>query len=341
MIDLPSLKSWLQLSDTTKLSIYTETGRRIGLPAMAIEKDWWVVHTLALVFSMECAPALIFKGGTSLSKGWNLIQRFSEDIDLALDREYLGFAGDLNRQEIKRLRKASYAFMTEKFIRELTGKFAAAGFTNVDVRYTHTGQSDQDPIIIEIYYPKLTEAESYLRPGVLLEVGCRSLREPTTQRTFKTWVAEGFSDRPFADKSVTLPIVNPERTFLEKIFLLHEEFQKPSQKIRVDRLSRHLYDIEKLSRSEFAEIAFANADLYKTIVDHRKMFTALADVNYDNHSPDKILFVPPKDLLPAWQADYKQMQENMIFGEVSNFEVLIETLTALQTKINNLKGNRR
>lgn len=100
MIDLPGLKSWLQLSDKAKLNIYNETGRRMGLPAMAVEKDWWVVHSLALIFSMECASSLIFKGGTSLSKGWNLIQRFSEDIDLALDRKYLGFKDDLNRQEI-------------------------------------------------------------------------------------------------------------------------------------------------------------------------------------------------------------------------------------------------
>ncbi|SKC14802.1 nucleotidyl transferase AbiEii/AbiGii toxin family protein [Dyadobacter psychrophilus] len=336
MIDLPSLSSWLQLSDATKLNIYNETGRKIGLPAMAIEKDWWVVHTLALVFSMECSPALIFKGGTSLSKGWNLIQRFSEDIDLALDRQYLGFAGDLTRQEIKKLRKVSYSFMTTKFVEELTTKFAAAGFKNVNIKCTDTGQSDQDPIIIEIYYPKLTETETYLRPGVLVEVGCRSLREPTTKRTFTTLVAERFGDRMFADKSITLPIVNPERTFLEKIFLLHEEFQKAPEKVRVDRLSRHLYDIERLSQTEFAEIALSDLDLYQMIVNHRKMFTALAEVNYDNHSPDKIAFVPPPNLLPAWEADYKQMRENMIFGEALSFEDLIKALMVLEVKLNDM-----
>lgn len=336
MIDLPNLRSWLQLSDATKQNIYTETGRRIGLPGIAVEKDWWVVHTLALIFSMECAPALIFKGGTSLSKGWNLIQRFSEDIDLAIDREYLGFAGDLNRQQIKKLRKASYAFMTTTFITELAEHFAAAGFKDVNIRYIDTGQSDQDPIIIEIYYPKLTEKENYLRPGVLVEVGCRSLREPMTQRTFSTLVAENFNDRPFADRPITIPIVNPERTFLEKIFLLHEEFQKAPERIRVDRLSRHLYDIEKLSQSKFSEIALSDAHLYRTIVDHRKMFTALAEVDYRNHSPDKLVFVPPPDLLPAWEADYKQMQENMIFGAVSSFKELIETLTILQIRINKI-----
>lgn len=336
MIDLPTLTSWLQLSDTTKRNIYIETGRKIGLPAMAVEKDWWVVHTLALIFSMECAPALIFKGGTSLSKGWNLIQRFSEDIDLAIDREYLGFEGNLNRQQIKKLRKASYAFMTKAFIEELTERFAAAGFKDVNISYTDTGQSDQDPIIIEIYYPKLTEKENYLRPGVLVEVGCRSLREPTTQRTFSTLVAENFSDRPFADRPIIIPIVNPERTFLEKIFLLHEEFQKAPERIRVDRLSRHLYDIEKLSQTEFTEIALSDLDLYQMIVNHRKMFTALAEVNYDNHSPDKIVFVPPHNLRPAWEADYKQMRESMIFGDVLGFEDLIQALTILQVKINKI-----
>ena len=110
MSELSPLSEWLNLPDKTKLNIYQQTGQQYaphGLPAVAIEKDWWAVYTLALIFSMECAPALVFKGGTSLSKGWNLIQRFSEDIDLALDRTYLSekFAGELGKQAIKVLRK--------------------------------------------------------------------------------------------------------------------------------------------------------------------------------------------------------------------------------------------
>ncbi len=87
MSNLPHLKEWFQLSNDTKLNIYNEITYEMGLPDYAIEKDWWIVHTLAIIFSMDCAPALIFKGGTSLSKGWNLISRFSEDIDLVIDRE--------------------------------------------------------------------------------------------------------------------------------------------------------------------------------------------------------------------------------------------------------------
>lgn len=230
MNDTVHLKEWLALPEDTRLNVYTETGRRMGLPAVAIEKDWWLVHTLSLVFSMKCAPALIFKGGTSLSKGWNLIQRFSEDIDLALDREYLGFKDELERAGIRRLRRKSFQYLTTTFLEELKEKFATAGFTDVNIKYREVVNHDQDPIIIEIYYPKLTEKDTYLKPGVLVEGGSRSLVEPNTERTFTTMVAENYTSQPFTDKPISIPIVNPERTFLEKIFLLHEEFQKQGEK---------------------------------------------------------------------------------------------------------------
>jgi len=337
MPDFAHLKEWLNLPDETKLSIFTETGRNMGLPAVAIEKDWWVVHTLSLIYTMDCARSLVFKGGTSLSKGWNLIQRFSEDIDLALDREYLGFTGELENADVRRLRRVSYDYMTTTFTEELSGKFEEIGFTDVRVKYREVVNHDQDPMIIEIYYPKLTEKDTYLKPGVLVEVGSRSLIEPFTDRTFVTMVAENYPGQPFSDKPMTIPTVNPERTFLEKIFLLYEEFQKPEEKRRVDGLSRHLYDIEKLSRTEFAETALKNADLYNTIVAHRSKFSRISRVDFANHSPDKIFFVPPLHLLSEWDADYNQMVENMIYGEALTFQELIKNLKKLQAKINSIK----
>lgn len=235
MNKLTHLKEWFQLPDETKIRLFSETSRQIGLPSSsASEKDWWIVHTLAVIFSMDCAKALIFKGGTSLSKGWNLIQRFSEDIDLALDREFLGFSGELTKSDIRRLRRKSFQFITETFIEELKSTFSELGFKDVMVKYREVENHDQDPLIIEIYYNKLTETDTYLKPGVLVEVGSRSLKEPFTQRTFGTFVSQIYSDYPFTDDSLTIPVVNPERTFLEKIFLLHEEFQKPQEKIRVE-----------------------------------------------------------------------------------------------------------
>lgn len=331
------LKEWFQLPDETKVRLFAETSRQIGLPSSsAAEKDWWVVQTLAVIFSMDYANALIFKGGTSLSKGWNLIQRFSEDIDLALDREFLGFTGELTKGDIKKLRRKSYQFITEVFTEELKVKFAELDFKDVTVKYREVENHDQDPLIIEIYYNKLTETDTYLKPGVLVEVGCRSLKEPFTQRTFGTFISEIYADRPFADKPITISVVNPERTFLEKIFLLHEEFQKDPEKIRVERLSRHLYDIEKLSQTEYAEIALRDTELYNIIVKHRSKFTAMSGIDYNNHRPENIKFIPPDSLLPLWEKDYQDMTASMIYGQPLTFDELINRLTELQKRINTI-----
>jgi hypothetical protein len=245
MADFEYLKVWFRLSDTDKLTCFEAITDRYGLSMPAVEKDWWVTHTLAIIFSMDCAKSIIFKGGTSLSKAWKIIERFSEDVDLVLDREFFGFTGELNKTQISKLRYASYKFLTEKFTLELQRKFNELGFTDVLVKYREVVNHDQDPLIIEIYYPKLTEKDIYLRPGLLVEIGCRSLREPFSLCKFKTLVADSFADKLFADNEISIPTVNVERTFLEKIFLLHEEYQRPAEKRRVERLSRHLYDIEK------------------------------------------------------------------------------------------------
>lgn len=329
-----SISYWFQLSKQDRQEIFEETATQKGLSVAAIEKDWWVVQTLSVIFSMKYAEVLVFKGGTSLSKGWNLIQRFSEDIDLALDRKFLGFTGELSKGDIKKLRRKSYQFITETFTEELKNKFAELGFENVLVKYREVENHDQDPLIIEIYYPTLTNKDSYLKPAVLVEVSSRSLKEPFTQRSFGTIISEVFADRPFADKSITIPVVNPERTFLEKIFLLHEEFQKPQDKIRVERLSRHLYDIEKLSQTEYAKIALQDTELYNTIVRHREKFTPISGIDYTNHSPDKISFIPPDTILKDWQQDYETMIQTMIYDNPLPFDELIKRLTELQRRIN-------
>lgn len=329
-----TLQEWFKLTDQNRLNIFLEVAERKSLHESSIEKDWWVVHTLAVMFSMECAAALIFKGGTSLSKGWNLIQRFSEDIDLVLDREFLGFTGELSKGDIRRLRKRSYRFITEEFAEELKSRFAELGFNDLTVVCREVENHDQDPLVVEIYYPTLTSKEGYLKPAVLVEVGSRSLKEPYTQRSFNTIISEVFVDMPFADKPIAIPVVNPERTFLEKIFLLHEEFQKDSDKMRVERLSRHLYDIEKLMQTKYAEIALRDGELYNTIVMHRRNFTPISGIDYNNHSPDKICIIPPDNVMKYWEQDYQAMTQTMIYGDFWSFHELIKRLTGLQKRIN-------
>ena len=150
-------------------------------------------------------------------------------------------------------------------------------------------------------------------------------------------VDEEYPEQSFSEKSEEIPSVNPERTFLEKIFLLHEEFQKTTEKIRVDRLSRHLYDLYALSKTEYAEIALQKKELYETIVKHRMEFTKITGIDYSLHSPSTINPIPPENIIELWEKDYAEMREEMVYGENRpTFSKIIETLKRLKDKINSL-----
>jgi hypothetical protein len=325
---------WQKLSKTDKLQIFEETKKKTGLPIQAIEKDWWVTQTLGLIFAMDCAPHIVFKGGTSLSKAWNVIERFSEDIDLALDRKYLGFDTEMSKSQVGKLRKASFQFISAIFFSQLKEQFEKAGFSDLKIQLAAVKDTDQDPLIIEIYYPEVSPTSDYLKPRILVEIGSRSLREPCSPRVFSSLVGEHYPDQSFADKPITVATVNPERTFLEKVFLLHEEFQKPANKIRTDRLSRHLYDLEKLMDTPYFQIAITDDSLYQGIVNHRSVITPSRGIDYANHTPSKISIIPPASILKEWQKDYEIMQQNMIYGNSLSFEKLMERIAAIQQQIN-------
>jgi predicted nucleotidyltransferase component of viral defense system len=336
-----AISRWLQLSTTDKQAIFNEVSAQINLPSAAIEKDWWVVRTLELVFASSIAPHTVFKGGTSLSKAWNLIDRFSEDIDLALDRRFLGMEkpdSEMTGSQVSKLRKLSAKFITEKYFPELAELFKAAGL-KVDIKLGEIKTDDQDPLIIEIYYDTLTDPIPYLKPRVLIDIGSRSLIEPFNERSFTSMIGEKYKGKAFADNIIVIPSVNPQRTFLEKIFLLHEEFQLPIEKIKVERKSRHLYDVEKLMDTEYAMAALGNKALYQTIVEHRAKLTPLRGIDYANHTPDKINPIPPDAMMGEWEKDYQIMQESMLNNPSLPFDKLIERMKELKSRINTLNPN--
>lgn len=329
------MNKWLAIPDSTKEQIYIQISEKTGMAPFAVEKDWWVTQTLALIFEMEVGKHLVFKGGTSLSKAFKLIERFSEDVDLAIDRSFLGFGENLSNSKRTELRKKAGEYTTGPFLEELKVKFAEKGLDEVKFKVVPVIDSDQDPRIIEIYYPNVIPAPGYLEPRVQIEVGCRSLKEPFSMQTFGSLVDEYYPKQDFAFPLITIPCVNPERTFLEKIFLLHEEFRRPLEKIRVNRLSRHLYDVVKLSQSQYAEKAFENEELYTTIVEHRHKYTRVSGVDYNEHHPKTINPIPVPEKIAEWEADYKTMLEEMIYEEVPpSFQNIMEELEKLKEKIN-------
>lgn len=322
-----------------KEAILNEIASQKGMKAFAVEKDWWVSRTLEIIFQMPIAAHLVFKGGTSLSKAWKLINRFSEDIDLAIDKEFFeGYKGDISKTKITKLRKEAGAYTTGTFFEELKEKFFEKGFSDLVFEVIEAKDSDQDPRVLEIHYPNIIQADTeYILPRVQIEVSCRSLREPFSVQTFGSLIDEVYAGKDFVEPFFEVPTVNAERTFLEKLFLLHEEFHRPEDKRRVDRLSRHLYDLYQLTQAGISVNAIGNKELYETIVVHRYKFSRVGDVDYNQHNPKTLNPIPPEELIGDWEADYAKMKEDMIYGENKpSFKDLITNLEGIRTQLQEL-----
>ena len=144
-------------------------------------------------------------------------------------------------------------------------------------------------------------------------------------------VDEVYAGRDFTEPLFGVPTVNPERTFLEKLFLLHEEFHRPPSKTRVDRLSRHLYDVYHLFNAGIGERAINDKELYETIVAHRYKFSRVSNVDYNSHNPKTIDPIPPTRIIEDWKEDYAKMKEDMIYEENKpSFDDLINNLHTLK-----------
>ena len=327
---------WLKLTDDRKRQILNQANTATGLLAHAIEKDWWVTLSLQAIFSTKWKDNLVFKGGTSLSKAWGLIERFSEDIDLAMDRKVLGFPEEfVSTTQVAKLRKVTSAFISTEFREEMERVLLVMGVPpgQFQLSVQETDVTDRDPQVLELGYHSALAPDDYITERVLIEIGARSLREPSSGRKIKTILHEVFPEQPFSGTPFIIPTVDPKRTFLEKTFLLHEEFSKPPEKIRHDRLSRHLYDLERLMDTEHAAAAIADHDFYFSLIEHRQNFNAIRGLDYSLHRHAHISFIPPDSIVRRWESDYAEMRRVMIYGPSLEFPELMQRLQELQQRI--------
>jgi predicted nucleotidyltransferase component of viral defense system len=332
--------NFMELSEQTRANIFAEAAKGIALPSVAIEKDWWATAVLRALFSLPYAEHLSFKGGTSLSKCYNLIERFSEDIDIAISREYLGFTGALSKTQISdRLRRAACSFVREKLQFDVAQQMENQGIgkdlfsAKVDI----TPVSTTDPEIVEVHYRSLFPENGYLKPIVKLEVSGRSMGEPLRKIYLQSIVDEAYSDRSFANLPFEVNAVVPERTFLEKICLLHEEFARPQEFTRTERMSRHLYDLTKMYDAGIAEKALEDNDLFGSIIEHRRIFIGLKGFDYNTLHPATINIIPPENVIAKWRQDYETMRETMIYGESLPFNNLLDKIKLLNETVNQLE----
>jgi predicted nucleotidyltransferase component of viral defense system len=331
---------FLQLPENERIELINQLHEETALPQIIIEKDLWVTAVLRALFSLPYAENLSFKGGTSLSKYWNLIERFSEDVDIAINREYFGFSGDTFtvRQISKDLRKATCKFIREHLQFDLAHQMKAVGIpTNLfSVTMNITPVTTTDPEQVFVEYKSVFTTSPYIKNTVILEIGGRSMKEPLQKIEIQSFVDTHFGQATFAEKPFVIHAVVPERTFWEKVCLLHEEFSKPTELVRVERMSRHLYDIARMTDTSVAEKALKDKELFGSIVAHRRMFIALKDFDYDTLSPKTVSIIPPDNVITKWEDDYYKMQ-TMIYGKSLSFNEIINKVARLNDDIRALE----
>jgi predicted nucleotidyltransferase component of viral defense system len=319
--------------------IIRRTYAATGLSPQTIEKDWWVTAVLRALFALPYARSLSFKGGTSLSKCWHLIERFSEDIDIAIDREYLGFNGALSKTQISnRLRRTVCSFVREKLQVDLKNQLETDGLNAkaFSVKVNITPITTTDPEIIEVEYQSLFDEITYIKRKVIVEVSGRSMGEPLQLVKLQSMIDEVFPSEIFTEKLFEVQAVIPQRTFIEKICLLHEEFAKPQELMRTERMSRHLYDLVQIMNTSIVEEALSNKRLYNSVIAHRRIFVGLKDFDYSTLAPKTVNIVPPENIIKLWEADYETMQNTIIYGKSLSFNNLIDKIKQLNERIHQI-----
>lgn len=324
-----------RLSRNERSEIILETARRIDLTPSAVEKDFWVVWTLDKLFrSPLLCDKIIFKGGTSLSKVFGLIRRFSEDIDLILDwNEVIAEDPNLERSKNKQdqfnksVTELSRKYIADVFLPEVVAVLDGICSAKIE---------DGTPDVINIRYPSSFESD-YLRTEIRLEIGPLALWVPNSQYEIRSYVAEAFP-AAFDKPCCRVMAIKAERTFWEKATILHAEAFRPKSKPLPLRYSRHYYDLAMMAADPSVKTAaFENLDLLHTVTDFKAKFYPASWAKYEQAKPGAFKLMPADSNHSVLAHDYEQMKV-MLFGEVPPFDELLESLQALAADINALES---
>lgn len=327
-----------------RAALFEETAARRNVTGPIIEKDFWVCWTLRRLFALQDpAVGFIFKGGTSLSKAYGLIGRFSEDVDLSLDRHDLGFvrdrdpaaegiSGKRRKALLKELEEETAAYVGGPLLDRLRTAFADSlggdGF-GLDV-------DDRDPQTLMFRFPAGLPASTYgggyLGPSVKLEFGSRSDHLPAEDCVIAPYAAETFP-KVVADAETTVRVLAAERTFWEKATILHQLANRPPENALSDRTSRHYADLAALARSDLRARALARPDLLAAVAEHKSRLFRDPKARYEEARPGTLALTPPAPLRRLLASDYRAMRE-MFFEEPIAFEAMMDELAALEAEIN-------
>lgn len=330
---------FLQLPEETRRLLINQVNIKMGMTTKSIEKDWWVTLVLKALFSLPMASHFIFKGGTSLSKGWKLTERFSEDIDIALAPESFGkvYKENPSHSYVKQLKKDGCTYTTtvikEALEKELKSMGVPEGMVTVEADPVNPTLPDKDPQTLYVRYPSLYQANDYLGEPVKIEFGVRALREPFSTVGIQSIIGEESETKAYEEEPFLVTVVAPHKTFMEKLFLLHEKFLTGrGDGDAGERLSRHLYDLVQMIHKGVNQEVIDDAALYKILLNHRSSYVRLKNVDYGAMQLGQLCFLPPWNLLENFRKDYATMRIEMIYGNAPEFDDLIQNLRDMNTR---------
>lgn len=317
-------------------ALFRNTAAKMRISEAVVEKDFWVCYMLDYLFH-RCAwkENLAFKGGTSLSKAYNLIQRFSEDIDLILDWRVLGYEIDepweqrsTTKQDTfnKEANERAEAFIRDRFLPEIK--------KDLSEELTHPVRCEIDPHdgqTVKFNYPN-SFSDTAILQDIRLEIGALAAWTPAEEQTITSFAAEYYG-RVFEQSSTQILTVLPERTFWEKVTILHREAFRAESSVFPSRYSRHYYDLYCMTKSPVKERALSDTDLLARVVAFKDKFYHCPWARYDLAKPGTMCLMPPKFNIPKLIEDYEHMQ-NMIFGEKPKFDTVLQTIEMLEREIN-------
>ena len=327
-------------SEAELKELFQATAYKMGVPETIAEKDFWVCFLLDHLFHDSIYNGdFVFKGGTSLSKAFHVIERFSEDIDLILDWTKLDYSAEepweerSNNQQDKfnkKMNAAAAKFYEEQLVptlnKEIETKLGFKDCFEID---------ENDPMIVKFKYPVLfPDPNEYLRSYVQLEIGPIAEWLPSTPVEISPFAAE-YYPQLFTQKSTLVRTVDVERTFWEKITILHKIKNWPDGKPVAKRYARHLYDVFQMVHSDVKEKAFSKKELLERDVLFKRKFYYSKNMPYDTLTLHEVELVPEGRILDELRDDYEAMK-NMIYGSKPEFDELIDCVKALEKEIHQL-----
>lgn len=330
----------LEKSPAERRIFIQEAAARTGKTSVVIEKDFWVCWLLGELFALpSLGDNLTFKGGTSLSKVYQAINRFSEDIDLAIHRDYLGFGGEADpeagasnketRRRLEALADACAETVRGTILQRLQERVVQAGVGDAQA----VTVSANDPQTLLFRYPRSSgTASGYIQPQVKMEFGARSDDWPLESATVMSYLEETFREQLGVQARAVI-VLKAERTFWEKATILHAEHHRPLDKAIIDRLSRHYYDLHCLAQHPVAKQALQQPDLLARVAQHKSVFFRSGWARYEEAVPGSLRLLPRDERVSALERDYRAMHD-MFFHEPPAFDAVLTRLSALESQIN-------